>query len=227
MSWLVTTLSSSLGKKLIMALTGLFLIVFLIGHLIGNTQLFFAHEDSGLAFNGYANFMTTNPAVKILSYMTYLTIIGHVIYSVILSRKNKLARPIGYSISPKDSQSTFASRNMGILGTIILLFLIVHLKGFWYEMHWGAIDTDTNGNKNLYTIVSAAYSQLWYVAIYVVSMVFLAIHLSHGFNSAFQTLGLNHKKHTLIIKTLGKAFAIVVPFLFAMMPIWMYIKNLG
>ena len=94
-------------------------------------------------------------------------------------------------------------------------------------MHWGEIGMDANGNKDLYTIVSAAYSQLWYVAIYVVSMIFLAFHLSHGFSSAFQTLGLNHKKHTPVIKVIGKAFAIIVPFIFAMMPIWMYIKNLG
>ena len=227
MSWFTTTLSSSLGKKLIMALTGLFLIIFLIGHLVGNMQLFFAHEDGGRAFNIYAKFMTTNPAVKILSYVTYLSIIGHVIYSIILSRKNKVARPVGYSVSTKDSQSTTASRNMGILGTIILLFLVMHLKSFWYEMHWGNIDSDGNENKDLYSVVSFAYSQLWYVAIYVVSMIFLAAHLSHGFSSAFQTLGLNHKKYTPAIKAMGKAFAIIVPFIFAMMPIWMYIKNLG
>jgi succinate dehydrogenase / fumarate reductase cytochrome b subunit len=190
-------------------------------------QLFFAHEDNGLAFNIYAKFMTTNPAVKILSYTTYLSIIAHVVYSIILSRKNKVARPIGYDMSTKDSQSSAASRNMGILGTIILLFLVMHLKSFWYEMHWGAIGTDANGNRDLYKVVAAAYEQLWYVAIYVVSMVFLAAHLSHGFSSAFQTLGLNHKKHTPTIQGLGKAFALIVPFIFAMMPIWMYIKNLG
>jgi succinate dehydrogenase / fumarate reductase cytochrome b subunit len=190
-------------------------------------QLFFAHEDNGLAFNIYAKFMTTNPAVKILSYTTYLSIIAHVVYSIILSRKNKVARPIGYSVGTKDSQSSAASRNMGVLGTIILLFLVMHLKGFWYEMHWGAIGNDANGNRDLYTVVSAAYAELWYVAIYVVSMIFLAAHLSHGFSSAFQTLGLNHQKYTPMINGVSKAFAIIVPFIFAMMPIWMYIKNLG
>ena len=94
-------------------------------------------------------------------------------------------------------------------------------------MHWGELGTDANGNRDLYAVVNMAYTQLWYVAIYVVSMIFLAAHLSHGFSSAFQTLGLNHKKYTPLIKGLGKAFAIIVPFLFAMMPIWMYIKNLA
>jgi succinate dehydrogenase / fumarate reductase cytochrome b subunit len=227
MSWFSTTLSSSLGKKLLMALTGLFLIVFLIGHLAGNMQLFFAHQDNGLAFNIYAKFMTTNPAVKILSYVTYISILAHVVYSIVLSRKNKSARPVGYSVSTKDSQSTTASRNMGVLGTILLLFIVIHLKAFWYEMHWGVIGNDANGNRDLYSIVSAAYAELWYVAIYVVAMFFLAMHLSHGFSSAFQTLGINHKKYTPIINGIGKAFAIIVPLLFAMMPIWMYIKNLG
>jgi len=227
MSWFSTTLSSSLGKKLLMALTGLFLIVFLIGHLAGNMQLFFAHQDNGLAFNVYAKFMTTNPAVKILSYITYISILAHVVYAIVLATKNKVARPVGYAVSTKDSQSTTASRNMGVLGTILLLFIVIHLKGFWYEMHWGEIGTDSNGNRDLYSVVSAAYEQLWYVALYVVSMFFLAMHLSHGFSSAFQTLGLNHQKYTPLIKGAGKAFSIIVSLLYAMMPIWMYIKNLG
>lgn len=225
MSWFTSTLSSSIGKKLIMSFTGLFLILFLIGHASGNTLLF--KDDGGLAFNIYAKFMTSNPAVKLLSYLTYLSVIGHVIYSIILTRANKKARPVGYAVSTKDSQSAWNSKSMGALGLIILLFLVMHLKGFWYEMHWGEIGNDANGNRDLYTVVYEAYSQLWYVAIYVVSMIILSFHLSHGFSSAFQTLGLNHKKHTPLIKFLGKAFSIVVPFVFAMMPIYMYLKNLG
>ena len=225
MSWLTNTLSSSIGKKLIMSFTGLFLILFLLGHVSGNTLLF--KDDGGLAFNIYAKFMTSNPVVKLLSYLTYFSVIGHVVYSIMLTRKNKQARPIGYSVSTKDSQSAWNSKSMGALGLIILLFLVMHLKGFWYEMHWGGIGSDANGNKDLYAVVFEAYSQLWYVAIYVVSMIILSFHLSHGFTSAFQTLGLNHKKYTPLINFLGKAFSIVVPFLFAMMPIYMYLKNLG
>ena len=225
MSWFTNTLSSSLGKKLIMSFTGLFLILFLVGHVSGNTLLF--KSDGGLAFNIYAKFMTSNPAVKLLSYLTYLSVIGHVIYAIMLSRANKKARPVGYAVKTSDSKSTWNSKSMGVLGLIILLFLVMHLKGFWYEMHWGEITTDANGNKDLFSVVDAAYSELWYVAIYVISMIILSFHLSHGFSSAFQTLGLNHKKYTPTIKFLGKAFSIVVPFVFAMMPIYMYLKNLG
>ncbi len=223
MSWVTKTLSSTLGRKLVMALTGLFLILFLIGHVSGNLLLL--KNDGGEAFNIYAKFMTTNPAVKLLSYLTYISIIGHVIYSIILTRKNKAARPVGYSVSKASTNSSTASRNMGVLGTIILLFLIVHLQSFWYQMHWGDLPiVEYNGEsyKDLYSIVSFAFQNELMVAGYVIAMGFLGYHLSHGFASAFQTLGLNHKKYTPAIEAFGKLFSIVVPVLFAIMPLYIY-----
>lgn len=228
MNWLSQTLTSSLGKKLIMALTGLFLILFLTGHLLGNLQLL--KDDGGQAFNEYAKFMTTTPVIKILSYLTYICIILHVIYSLILTIHNRKARPIKYAVSRQSENSVWTSRNMGILGTIVLLFLVIHLKSFWYEMHYGSIPTieyEGGGQiKNLYQIVVEAFSQLWYVILYVVSMAALAFHLSHGFQSAFQTLGLRHQKYTPIIKSAGLLFAILVPALFALQPVYIYLKNL-
>ena len=223
MSWVTKTLSSTLGRKLIMALTGLFLILFLTGHVSGNLLLF--KGDGGEAFNIYAKFMTTNPAVKLLSYLTYISIIGHVIYSIILSLKNKSARPVGYSVSKAGTNSSAASRNMGVLGTIILIFIVVHMQSFWAQMHWGSIPTVTYGGeeyKDLYSIVNAAFQVEWMVALYVIAMIFLGVHLSHGFASAFQTLGLNHKKYTPAIEGLGKLYCIVVPALFASMPLYIY-----
>lgn len=228
MNWLSQTLTSSLGKKLIMALTGLFLILFLTGHLLGNLQLL--KDDGGQAFNEYAKFMTTTPVIKILSYLTYICIILHVIYSLILTIHNRKARPIKYTVSRQSENSVWTSRNMGILGTIVLLFLVIHLRSFWYEMHYGSIPTieyEGGGQiKNLYQIVVEAFSQLWYVILYVVSMAALAFHLSHGFQSAFQTLGLRHQKYTPIIKSAGLLFAILVPALFALQPVYIYLKNL-
>jgi succinate dehydrogenase / fumarate reductase cytochrome b subunit len=116
---------------------------------------------------------------------------------------------------------------MGLLGTIILIFLIIHLRNFWYEMHFGAIDMDLNGNKNLYKVVNAAFSQPLYVALYVLSMVGLGYHLAHGFASGFQTLGLNHPKYTPFIKKLGNLIAILIPLGFAIIPIIMYFKTLS
>lgn len=224
MNWFTNLLSSTLGRKLIMALTGLFLILFLVVHLIGNLQLL--HADGGRAFNVYAQFMTSNPVIKIISYGNYLFILVHVLWAILLSIKNRAARgPEGYAVTSGKS-STWSSRNMGILGTFILIFLVIHLKGFWYEMHWGGIATqnyDGEEVKDLYAVVDKAYSQLWYAAVYVLSMIMLAFHLWHGFASAFQTLGLNHAKYNGVIRFVGRAFAIIVPALYALIPIWMFL----
>jgi len=225
MSWLSNTLMSSIGKKLLMALTGLFLILFLTVHLAGNLQLLLG--DEGKAFNIYAHGMATNPFIRIVSYGNFFFIFLHVIYSILLTRKNKSARTVGYEINTKDTQSTWASKNMGILGTIILVYIVVHLKGFWYEFKFGEIPTavyEGETYKNVFIIVSEAYSQWWIVAFYIVSMAFLAFHLSHGFSSAFQTLGLNHKKYSPTVQTIGKVFSILIPALFALIPIWMFLK---
>lgn len=225
MNWFTTFLFSTIGRKLLMALTGLFLILFLVVHLIGNLQLL--KSDGGRAFNEYAQFMTSNPVIKVVSYVNYALILVHIIWSIMLGRKNSQARgPQGYAVQKNSSHWT--SRNMGILGTLILLFLVFHLQGFWYQMHWGGIGTqnyDGEEVKDLYAVVNFAYEQLWYVGIYIVSMLVLAFHLWHGFISAFQTLGLNHPKYNPVIKFVGKAFAIVVPLLYAWIPVAMYLDK--
>lgn len=226
MSWVTKTLSSTLGRKLIMALTGLFLILFLTGHVSGNLLLF--KGDGGEAFNIYAKFMTTNPAVKVLSYLTYISVIAHVIYSIMLSQRNKAARPVGYAESKASTNSAWASRNMGVLGTIILIFIVVHMQSFWAQMHWGSLPMVTYGGeeyKDLYSIVNLAFQNIFMVIGYVVAMAFLSFHLSHGFASAFQTLGLNHKKYSPAIKTVGQLYCIVVPALFAAMPLYIYFTS--
>ncbi|NVJ86262.1 MAG: succinate dehydrogenase cytochrome b subunit [Algoriphagus sp.] len=226
MSWVTKTLSSTLGRKLIMALTGLFLILFLTGHVSGNMLLF--KGDGGEAFNKYAQFMTTNPAVKILSYLTYISVIAHVIYSILLTRKNKTARPVGYAESKASTNSAWSSRNMGVLGTIILIFLVVHMQGFWAKMHWGDMPMVTYEGetyKDLYQIVQFAFQNEILVAGYVIAMGFLSFHLSHGFASAFQTLGLNHVKYSPAIELIGKIYCILVPVLFASMPLYIYFTS--
>ncbi len=224
MSWLTSTLSSSIGKKLLMALTGLFLCSFLIVHLSGNFQLL--KSDGGLAFNAYAKFMTTFPLIKVLSYGLYAGFLLHIIDGLALAYQNRQARPVSYGYSKPGTSSSWASRNMAVLGTIILVFLIVHLRNFWFEMHFGSIPMDSAGNKDLYSVVAAAFSQWWYVALYVAAMASVAYHLLHGFQSAFQTLGLNHKKYSGIIKLTGYAFSIAVPLGFAAIPIIMFMQSL-
>ena len=224
MNWFLKLLSSSIGRKLLMALTGLFLILFLVIHLIGNLQLL--KDDNGEAFNVYAKFMTTNPIIVTISYVNYACILIHVIWALLLTTRNRKARGAqGYAVV--NNSSPWTSRNMGILGTFIFIFLVIHLRGFWYEMHWGGIPTANYEGvevKNLYATVEAAYSQAWYVGIYVFSMLILAFHLWHGFASSFQTLGLNHKKYNPVIAFVGKAFSILIPALFALIPIWMFLN---
>jgi succinate dehydrogenase / fumarate reductase cytochrome b subunit len=213
---------SSLARKYWMALSGLFLILFLVGHLLGNLQLFKTGEEGRLAFNAYGHFMTTFPLVKILSYLTYLSILLHAIDGIVLARQNKAARPISYAKENAKANASWASRSMALLGLITLFFIIVHMKSFWYEMHFGVIGNDTAGNKDLWTITVSAFEQWWYTAFYVVAMISLGFHLSHGAQSAFQTLGLNHPKYTPMIKKVMGALAWGITLLFACIPVYLY-----
>lgn len=205
-----------------MALTGLFLVTFLLAHLAGNLQLLDMSPQGQLKFNAYARFMTTFPLVKAVSYLLYFSILFHAFDGILLAVQNRQARPVRYVKENAGANRSWASNNMALLGVLILVFLVIHMKGFWYEMHWGPIGTDTDGNKDLYTVVAAAFSQLWYVSLYVVMMAVLALHLLHGFQSAFQSLGLNHPRYTPVIKNVGVFFAVVVPVLFALIPVWMF-----
>ena len=263
-------LKSSLAKKYWMALTGLFLCLFLVGHLAGNLQLIFS---DALHFNQYALFMTTNPAVKALSYVTYISIIFHSIDGIWLTVQNRKARPVEYAYERQEANTIWASRNMAVLGTIILVFIVTHMVTFWGAMHFdskmplqttsiavqpgmpaqqfyittsgsympvGAVDIqnrtefyDKNakvkigeGYKDLHKITVDFFKQpkygLIYTILYVISMIVLGFHLYHGFGSAFQSMGLKNRKYNSLINIFGKWFAILVPALFAIIPLYIY-----
>lgn len=223
MSWILQTLSSSIGRKLLMAITGIFLILFLVVHVSGNLLLL--KSDNGESFNLYANFMTSNPLIKTVAYVNYAIILLHIGYAYFLSRKNDEARPIDYKLKNASENSSWNSRNMGILGTILFVFLVIHLQGFWWEYKFGnpsIVSYDGLKVKNMYSIVVESFSQWWYSLFYVISMLFVSLHLWHGFKSIFQTLGLNHVRYTPLIEKIGMFFSIIVPSLFAIIPIWIY-----
>jgi succinate dehydrogenase / fumarate reductase cytochrome b subunit len=253
MNWLTKSLQSSIGKKVLMSLTGLFLCSFLIVHLIGNMQLF--KSDGGLAFNEYAVFMTSNPLIKIISYGLYASILFHAFWGLYITGQNRKARPVGYAMIDGKANSRWMSRWMGVLGTTILVFLVVHMTNFWGRYHFAeipythytqdlstgqlaweateAIDTKkvqfTEGNiettivKDLYIVVADSFHLGWYVLLYVISMAALAFHLVHGFGSAFQSLGINHTKYNRLIRLIGIwGFGIIIPILFAAMPVYFY-----
>ena len=223
MNWIINFFTSSIGRKIIMSLTGIFLILFLTVHLIGNLQLLI--DDGGEQFNLYAKMMTSNPLIKVISYGNYFFIVLHAILGIVLWLQNKNAKGSRYAVKAKNT--TFASQNMAWFGIVILVFIIIHMGQFWFKMHFGDLPLETYGTvegvKNLYIPVAAAFSNIGFVIFYVICMVVIGLHLSHGFQSAFQSLGLNHKKYTPIIKGLGLGYSILIPLGFAIIPIAFYL----
>jgi succinate dehydrogenase / fumarate reductase cytochrome b subunit len=230
MSWVTHFLTSSLGQKLVMSLTGLFLILFLVVHLAGNLQLLAG--DNGMAFNVYARFMTTNPLIKASSYLLYAFILIHTIQGLLLWRQNRQARGnAAYAVKRTRAVNTSAalSSRMGWLGVIILVFILIHLYQFWLQMKLGNVAYVVYPEvgepvKNLYALVTATYANPGFVAFYVFSMAVIGLHLWHGFQSAFQSLGLNHRKYSPAIRFVGKVYSIVIPALFALIPLYMYLN---
>lgn len=228
MDWLSRFIGSSIGQKVIMSLTGIFLILFLIVHLIGNLQLL--KEDGGEAFNTYAYFMTHNPLIKTVSYGLYFFILLHAFLGLRLWWNNRTAKGSNYAVKGATPNVNWAARNMAFLGTVILVFIIVHMAGFWAGMKFGDMPEVSYANyphkvKDLYTSVAVAFKKPLYVVFYVLSMGVLGFHLAHGFQSAFQTLGLNHSKYTPLIKGAGLAYAVLVSIGFALIPLIFFLAR--
>lgn len=227
MNWLINFLTSSIGQKVVMSLSGLFLITFLIVHLSGNLQLLL--DDGGQQFNIYAKFMTTNPVIKTTSYLLYTMILVHAFQGIALWWKNRQARGNQrYAVKATRTvkTSSVASRYMAAWGTIIFVFLILHLYQFWLQMKLGTLEMAVYEGveyNNLYIPVYAAFKNPLFVIIYVISMGVVGLHLWHGFQSAFQSLGLNHKKYTPIIKGAGALISVVLALGFAIIPIFIYL----
>ena len=219
-------LTSIIFRKVLASLSGLFLVVFLIGHLIGNFQLFIPGEIGKTQFNKYALFMTTNPIVFILSMITYLSILMHIALTIYLTIISKKARPVKYYNPTVSNTSSWASRNMTILGIIILFFIVIHMKSFWYEMHFGKMPyqilEDGSKIKDLHQITIQAFKNGWYSLFYVFCMLFLGFHLYHGVQSGLQTIGLKTKKYSSSLNNFGLLISILIPSAFALIPLYIY-----
>lgn len=224
MNWLLRFFTSLIGRKLIMSLTGLFLITFLVIHLLGNLQLL--NDDGGFSFNTYAYEMTHNGLIVMISYGLYLFILLHVIQGIIITVRNKKSRSASYK-TYEFRNASFASSNMALFGLLILAFLLMHMGDFWLKMKMGQLTmVEYQGFDHpvadLYTRVNAAFNVWWIVLLYVAGQVALFFHLKHGFYSAFQMLGWNHPKYTPIIKGFGLIYSIVIPLGFALIPIYIF-----
>lgn len=214
--------SSSIGKKLIMGITGLFLISFLVVHCFINALIIV--NDGGLTFNMGAHFMGTNWIIRAMEVVLFAGLLAHIVQGFRLVIQNRAARPERYAVTNGAANSKWYSRSMGLLGTLLLIFLIVHISKFWVMSRFTGIPTvDANGNHDLFAVMVETFKDPLLVLLYVLAMVSLAYHLLHGFSSAFQTLGWNHKKYTPLIKGFGFWFSIIIPLLFALMPVVMYL----
>lgn len=220
MKWFIDLFTSSLGRKLMMALTGLFLISFLVIHCTINAMIFF--NDGGVTFSYWGHFMGTNPIIRTLEIGLVAGFLIHIIQGLLLLKGNNAARPVRYNVSKAPGNSTWYSRSMGLLGTLLLLFLILHTSHFWIPNRTNQF---TQGEElPLYKLMFDVFSNPWIVFLYVIGCVSLFWHLLHGFASAFQTLGLNHLKYNGIISFVGTAFSFIVPLIFALMPIAVYFR---
>lgn len=217
MGWLIQTFRSSLGKKLIMALTGAFLLIFLAVHLFGNLFLY-AGKD---AFNLYVHTLEETPGltnvIRLIEIVLALGFIFHIADGLLLTYENKVARgPQNYAVKKASPGTVTASRFMFVTGSVIFIFLILHLRDFWFEYKYGVLDE----NRTPYDIVAGAFQIPLYSTFYVLAMILIGYHLYHGFQSVFQTLGWNHKKYTPILLFLGRLYAIVIAAGFASLPIY-------
>lgn len=221
-----TIFGSSIGKKLIVALAGLFLILFLLVHLGINLTLILC--ESTKPFNTAAHFLASNYISKIFEIILFSAFILHIIYTLILQIKNWLSRPNRYRI-PNYSQISFFSKFMIWLGGIILIFLVLHLADFFFKTKFGHVEEIIYDNGTSYPDLSSLVIQKFqlpgFVIFYIVCFLILGFHLWHGFQSAFQTLGLNHKYYTPIIKIIGWIYTVLVVSGFTIIPVVIYFTH--
>ncbi len=224
---------SSIGQKFVMAITGLFLISFLVIHLGLNACIW--ANDNGRMFNTGANFMASMLVIRLMEIVLFGGIIAHTIQGLLLWKNNSSKRDIGYQVQYGSRGSRWYSRSMGLLGTLLLLFLIMHIYHFWVPSRFGGmwnvkpleeIDYSNGLGKqyhNLYLeMLKVFQNNPIVVVLYVLGCISLTYHLMHGFESAFRTIGLHNHRYLSLVRISGNAFSLVVGIGFAMMPISIY-----
>ena len=208
-----TFINSSVGKKILMSLTGIFLCTFLIEHLAGNLLLLV--PDGGQSFDAYAHFMGRNPIVRILEIGLLLLLLLHIINGTRVWIENRRARDKKYAVYKLRENTTLQSRMMSLSAALVLLFLVVHLSKFWVPARF-------YHEQSISSLVYAAFRQPFYVVFYVVALIILSYHLRHGFQSAFQTLGLKTKRYSGLIEFIAVLFWLAIPLGFAIIPLYIY-----
>ena len=219
-------LTSSIGKKIILSLSGLFLIAFLCVHLALNLLLIV--DNSGELFNIGAHFMATNPIIKIVEPILAIGFIFHIVLASILTLQNRGARPIKYDRRSQAGNCTWSSRNMYILGALVLIFLVIHLWNFWWNIKFPSLgtplaETIVDGVKmeNTYALVAGLFqSSVIYCLLYILGGIFLGLHLTHGFWSAFQSIGFSNQIWRKRLECVAKIFAFIIAAGFSIIPLY-------
>ncbi len=215
MNTLVSFYNSSIGRKVLMSLTGLFLCTFLVEHLVGNLLLYKGPE----AFNAYSEFMVGNPVIRTVEIILFAALFLHPFFGFLVWLQNKRSRPRDYEEYRLADNTPLASRITLLTGSIVLFFLIVHLRQFFFPTRFAEVKPSS------YALVQEAFSNPYYVVGYTIALIVLGYHLRHGFQSAFQTLGLRDKKYASIIDYIAVIFWLVIPLSFATMPVYFYFFN--
>ena len=214
-------------RKMVVAATGLFLCLFLIVHLSANSILLLPESISRSLYNSYSTFLRENPLIKIIAYLLYLSIIFHVVYGAMVTIRNRIAKPIKYKVNRFKENSSWESQNMWWLGVLILIFIVIHLVNFWARIKLGIgaeVGIDENGNKDIYAVSKALFSNIYYVIFYTVLMIPLGFHLHHGLKSGFKTLGFYNKKGLRLLAKVSMLYAIIIAIGFAIIPVIVYLK---
>lgn len=216
-----------------MALTGFFLISFLIVHVglnacIFNDLPFFDRNDNGSMFNRAAYFMGNSLVIRIIEFVLFAGFITHIIQGYVIEAKNRSKRKTSYKITLGNRGSTWYSRSMALLGTLIFLYLVMHVAQFWVpsRITHDLEQVTYNGRPmhNLYLKMYETFQEPVIVILYLVGVIALAFHLFHGFHSAFRSMGVHNKKYLSLMKGLGYGFTVIVCLLFALMPLSMYLQ---
>ena len=209
---------SSIVRKFIMALSGLFLIVFLITHLVINSLTLASSKD---LFNEAAHFMATNPIIYAMQYVLALGFIIHIGMGVKLTIQNKRARSQEYVYNKMSKNTDLSSRSMIVSGGLVIVFLALHLRDYFYQMKFVGLPEGTTD----YDLVVNLFTNPYYTAVYVIAFIVLGVHLNHGFKSAFQSMGANHKKYNPLIKIVSTAYSIVIALGFSTIAIFHFINQ--
>ena len=219
MGWLLKSLSSSIGKKFIMALTGLSLILFLSVHLLNNSFLFFGKEGFNMLVGSLD---AVKPLVRVAELVLLLLFFFHIYNGITLWWQNRKANPDKYAVNASKENSTFYSRTMPWTGGILLVFLITHLSTLWVQFNFGM-----GGTHEYYEVIKQLFSAIIPAVLYVIAMIVLGFHLNHGFQSAFQTFGWQHKKYTPLVEAIGTLVSIIYAAGFSSIPIYFFILSVG